>query len=142
MAHEDLSESFKSCTETLSNQVRYVNYSLIAVVWLLGGNAVSGLMTNGNGLILLFILLSLFLDLCQYIWNTVTIFCYDMCSKKRSHRGKRSSVPVFYELDPSAKSEEAPAKAPMYITIGGAVFFFAKLAACLTSCVMLAIRLI
>ena len=142
MAHEDLSESFKSSTETLSNQVRYVNYSLIAVVWLLGGNAVSGLMTNGNGLILLFILLSLFLDLCQYIWNTVAIFCYQMCSKKRVHRSMRTSGPVFYELDPSSRPEEAPAKDPMYITIGGAVFFFAKLAACLTACVMLAIRLV
>ena len=65
MSQGDLDESFKSSTLPLNSQNRYVNYSLIAVVWLLGGNAVSSLMTNGNGLILLFILLLLFLDLCQ-----------------------------------------------------------------------------
>lgn len=136
MAHEDLSESFKSSTETLSNQVRYVNYSLIAVVWLLGGNAVSGLMTNGNGLILLFILLSLFLDLCQYIWTSVTTWHY---MKK-----DRLSVPVAAAIARDLKKPASPAPmiVPAYIPNGTWAFFIAKVIACLSACVLLAVRLL
>jgi hypothetical protein len=125
MAHEDLSESFKSSTETLSNQVRYVNYSLIAVVWLLGGNAVSGLMTNGNGLILLFILLSLFLDLCQYIWTSVAIW----------HHNRRHNLPVGIAAKIAVPKHD-------YIAIVTWTFYVAKVIACLTACVMLASQLI
>ncbi len=125
MAHEDLSESFKSSTETLSNQVRYVNYSLIAVVWLLGGNAVSGLMTNGNGLILLFILLSLFLDLCQYIWTSVSIW----------HHNRRHNLPVGIAAKIAVPKHD-------YIAIVTWTFYVAKVIACLTACVMLAIKLV
>ena len=138
MAQEDLSASFHSSTETLSNQVRYVNYSLIAVVWLLGGNAVSGLMTNGNGLILLFILLSLFLDLCQYIWSSVTIWYF--------MRKNKFSAPVAASLsaesNTAASTSSIPMLIPAYIPKGTWVFYIAKLAACLIACVMLVVRLI
>lgn len=49
MAQEDLPASFYSSTELLRNQVRYVNYGLISVVWVFFGNAVSGLKTDNNG---------------------------------------------------------------------------------------------
>lgn len=125
MAQEDLSASFHSSTETLSNQVRYVNYSLIAVVWLLGGNAVSGLMTNGNGLILLFILLSLFLDLCQYIWTSVAIW----------HHNRRHNSPVGIAAKIAVPKHD-------YIAIVTWAFYVAKIIACLTACVLVAVRLI
>ncbi len=138
MAQEDLNDSFKYSTETLSSQVRYVNYSLIAVVWILSGSAISGLTNNGNGLILCFIILSLFLDLCQYIWNTVTILCYQKFARKNDLPSQKSSAPVFYKL----KSSALPTGAPKFITYGSAVFFFTKLASCLTACVLLGWRLI
>ncbi len=138
MEQEELNDSFKYSTETLSNQVRYVNYSLIAVVWILSGSAISGLTNNGNGLILGLIILSLFLDLCQYIWNTVTILCHQRFVKKNNSKSVESSASVFYELMPSSYLTGVP----KYITYGSAVFFFAKLASCLTACVMLGVRLI
>ena len=133
MAHEDLSESFHSSTETLSNQVRYVNYSLIAVVWLLGGNAVSGLMTNGNGLILLLILLSLFLDLCQYIWTSVAIWDYN----RRHKIPGRIAARIAPQQKPATSSHGSG-----YIATGTWVFYVAKIIACLAACVLLAIKLI
>ena len=151
MAHEDLSESFKSSTETLSNQVRYVNYGLIAVVWILSGNAFSGLTTDGNGIILALIISSLFLDLCQYIWNTVTIFCYHQFSQKdkkgsKRIRGQKPSTLVFNEYEVPAKEEASTEESsleedPKYITYGGAAFFLAKILCCLAACVMLVARL-
>ncbi len=138
MEQEELNDSFKYSTETLSNQVRYVNYCLIAVVWILSGSAISGLTNNGNGLILGLIILSLFLDLCQYIGNTVTILCHQESVKKNNSQSSKSSAPVFYKL----KSSAFPTGTPKYITFGSAVLFFTKLASCLTACVMLGWRLI
>ena len=43
MKIQDLFTDFYSATSTLSTQVRYVNYSLIAVCWILSGQAVSGI---------------------------------------------------------------------------------------------------
>ena len=138
MSHEDLSSSFHSSTETLSNQVRYVNYGLIAVVWVLCGNAVSGLKTDNNGLILFFIVLSLFLDMCQYIWSSVTMWCF--------MRKNKFSAPVAASLSAESNTAASPSPAPVhipaYIPNGAWVFYIAKLLACLTACAMLAIRLI
>ena len=138
MSQEDLSSSFHSSTETLSNQVRYVNYGLIAVVWVLCGNAVSGLKTDNNGLILFFIVLSLFLDMCQYIWSSVTIWHF--------MRKNKFSAPVAASLsvesNTAASTSSTPMLIPAYSPSGTWVFFIAKLAACLVACVMLAVRLI
>jgi hypothetical protein len=139
MAQEDLSASFHSSTETLSNQVRYVNYSLIAVVWLLGGNAVSGLKTDNNGLILFFIVLSLFLDMCQYIWISVTTW-FHMKKKgkrliaKRYKPNTKGTVTVAKELSPAQS-------VPAYIPNGTWYFYIAKLVACLIACIIVGIRL-
>ena len=125
MAQEDLSASFHSSTETLSSQVRYVNYGLIAVVWVLCGNAVSGLKTDNNGLILFFIVLSLSLDMCQYIWTSFAIWFHN-----RLH-----NLPAGVAADIAVPKHD-------YIAIVTWAFYVAKIIACLTACVLVAVRLI
>ena len=127
MKVSELFESFNDSTSTLSNQVRHVNYSLIAVVWILSGGAVSGLKMDGNGTILLLILLSLFLDICQYAWTSVTVWFHARRIEKEEQKTGVESDDHLY---------------PMYISWGNWAFFIAKIASCLLACVLLAVRLL
>ena len=127
MKVSELFESFNDSTSTLSNQVRHVNYSLIAVVWILSGGAVSGLKMDGNGTILLLILLSLFLDICQYAWTSVTVWFHARRIEKEEQKTGIQSGGHLY---------------PIYISRVNWGFFIAKIASCFIACVLLAIKLI
>ncbi len=126
MKVSELFKSFDSATDTLSNQVRHVNYSLIAVVWILSGSAASGLTMDGNGIILLFILLSLFLDICQYAWTSITIWFYARGLEKEEEKTGNEGDYLY----------------PIYISRGNWIIFITKILCCLTACVMLGARLI
>ena len=75
MKIQDLFTDFYSATSTLSTQVRYVNYSLIAVCWILSGQAVSGI-KEGYSTVLLYIVLSLALDIFQYLWQSIATWTF------------------------------------------------------------------
>ena len=127
MKASELWASFDDSTRTLSNQVRYVNYSLIAVVWILSGSAVSGLKMDGNGVVLFLILLSLFLDICQYAWTSITVWFHVRRIEIEDQKTGIESDGNLY---------------PIYISRGNWFFFVLKIASCFAACVMLGLRLI
>ena len=127
MKARELFDSFHEATDTLSNQVRYVNYGLIAVVWILAGQAVTGMTIGGNGIVLFFILLSLTLDIFQYIWKSVTVWLFARrVEKKEEQSGIVSDGHKF----------------PLYISRGTWLFFILKILSCLIACVLMVVCLI
>lgn len=127
MNTRQLFNHFNVATDTLSNQVRYVNYGLIAVLWILSGNAISGLKMEGNDVILFFVVLSLFLDICQYIWKSVSIWIY---------------VRGLEKVEDETGKKKDDYKFPPYISSWTWVFFITKVVSCLVACYLLAKRLI
>lgn len=123
----EMFESFDDATETLSNQVRYVNYSLIAVLWIISHQTVSELLMKENAIVLLLVVLSLLLDLLQYVWKSFTIWKYARGIEKKEHEsGIESGDHLF----------------PLYISNGTWVLFIAKIIACLAACVIIAVQLL
>ena len=127
MKVSELFESFNDSTSTLSSQVRHVNYSLIAVVWILSGGAESNLKMDGDGTILLLILLSLFLDICQYLWTSVTVWFHVRRIEKIEQKTGVESDSHLY---------------PVYISRVNWLIFIAKIVSCIAACVMLGMRFI
>lgn len=126
MNTREMFESFDDATETLSNQVRYVNYSLIAVLWIISHQTVTELLEE-NALVLFFIVLSLFLDILQYVWKSLTVWIYTRgIEKKEQKTGIESQDHLF----------------PLYISRGTWAFFIAKIVACLAACIMVVVSLI
>lgn len=127
MTAKEQREEFNISTDTLSTQIRHVDYSLIAVVWILSGNAISGLKMDGNGYVLFLVVLSLLLDMSQYIWKSCTSWFHFRKSEREDEQtGKEGKDYSF----------------PLYIPTVTWVFFGGKLLACLAACVLLAIKLI
>lgn len=83
MTIKELLEESNSASDTLSTQVRYVNYGFIAVCWILSGQAISGIKELYSW-ILLFIVLSLFFDVLQYLWQSVISGCYIRSLEKKN----------------------------------------------------------
>lgn len=127
MNTREMFESFDDATETLSNQVRYVNYSLIAVLWIISHQTVSELLMKENAIVLLLVVLSLFLDILQYVWKSITVWCYTRgIEKKEQKTGIESQDHLF----------------PLFISYGSWFFFITKILACLAACVIIAVQLL
>lgn len=127
MNTREMFESFDDATETLSNQVRYVNYSLIAVLWIISHQTVSELLMKENAIVLLLVVLSLLFDLLQYVWKSFTIWKYARAIEmKEQESGIESDDHLF----------------PLYISNGTWGFFIAKIIACLAACVLLVVKLL
>ena len=126
MNTQELFESFHDATDTLSTQVRYVNYSLIAVLWIISHQTVSELLEE-NALVLFLVVLSLSLDILQYVWKSITVWCYTRgIEKKEQKTGIESQDHLF----------------PLFITYGSWFFFITKILACLAACVVIAVQLL
>ena len=121
----EMFEVFNDTTDTLSTQVRYVDYGFIAVIWIMCGQKIECLMDNG--LILLFVVLSLAFDIAQYIWKSLTVWILTRRNEviEQKTRQKLNSY-VF----------------PNYIHRGTWAFFILKVLSTITAAVMLVIRII
>lgn len=121
----ELFDVFNDSSETLSNQVRYINYGLIAVVWIISGQELASL--SSYYCILLFIVASLGLDIFQYIWKSLNVWFFARCKEKYEQKNKTESDE--YEF-------------PLYIPIGTWCFFILKIISSFIAAVLLAKQLI
>lgn len=111
-------EHFYDSSRTLSTIVRNANYGLIGVVWILSHENVPELKNFFYPLLL--IVLSLFCDLFQYLWKSITegIFCHQ------------------YE-----KKDPRPDAYPKHISRGAWVFFILKTLLTLLGFILIFIQL-
>lgn len=113
---EQLSEFYAHSTK-ISDLVRSINYSLIALVWILSGKDTCGLIGYKN--VILGILISLSLDFVHYCWLAINTF---IAYKRNEKKYRDGDSKVSY---------------PNYIEIGSWLIFFLKAAAMIYAVVTL-----
>lgn len=93
---EQLAEFYEHSSK-VSDLVRTINYSLIALVWILAHETTYEVIKYQW--VILFIILSLFFDFLHYIWLSVTTcIAYDKNEKENSNRKKGKDPEVTYPL--------------------------------------------
>lgn len=125
MTVKELYESFNTATDTLSSQIRYVNYSFIAVIWILSGQAVRGIVYNFT--LLLPVLLSLTLDLLQYVWQSLVTWFFARGMEKKEQDGDQHRSDYLF---------------PSYISSVSWVFFALKILSTIVAAVMLVMEVL
>lgn len=124
MRVSELYEVFHDSTDTLSTQVRYVNYGFIAVIWILSGQQIDGLKDNGQ--ILFFVVLSLALDLLQYIWKSVAVWLFARNKEKKEQENQQENDNYLF---------------PGYIFVGTWLLFIFKILSTIAAAILLVIKL-
>lgn len=66
----DKNDEFNEASSTLSSLIRGVNYSFVAIVWILSKENVNNI--NQFSWIILLSVSSLIFDICQYLWKTIS----------------------------------------------------------------------
>lgn len=114
---------FNEASGTLSGLIRGVNYSIIAIVWILSKEDINNI--SLYSIIVFCAILSLLLDVSQYLWKTITIYISARKSEKIDPNGEKNDH-LF----------------PKYITIVTWLFMGCKIASCILSAILLLVKII
>lgn len=114
-------DEFNEASGTLSGLIRGVNYSIIAIVWILSKENLNNIPQYST--IVACAILSLLLDVFQYLWKSITIYI----SARKSE-----------EVDPTGADENH--LFPRYITVGTWIFMGGKIVSCILCAILLLIK--
>ena len=83
-------DEFNEASGTLSGLIRGVNYSIIAIVWILSKEDINNI--SLYSIIVFCAILSLLLDVSQYLWKTITIYISARKSEKIDPNGEKTTI--------------------------------------------------
>lgn len=116
-------DEFNEASGTLSGLIRGVNYSIIAIVWILSKEEINNI--SPYSIIVVCAILSLLLDVLQYLWKAINIYI----SARKSEK-----------IDPNGEKDDH--LFPKYITVGTWIFMGCKMASCILSAILLLVKII
>lgn len=116
-------DEFNEAAGTLSGVLRGVNYSIIVSVWILSKEEINYI--SPYSIIVVCAILSLLLDVLQYLWKSINIYI----SARKSEN-----------IDPNGDKDDH--LFPKYITVGTWIFMGCKIASCILSAILLLVKII
>lgn len=116
-------DEFNEASGTLSGILRGVNYSIIVSVWILSKEEINNI--SPYSIIVVCAILSLLLDVLQYLWKSINIYI----SARKSEN-----------VDPNGDKDDH--LFPKYITVGTWIFMGCKIASCILSAILLLVKII
>ena len=123
MKVSEMFDEFNESSGTLSGLIRGVNYSIIAVVWIFSNEDINNI--SPYSIIVVCAILSLLLDVLQYLWKTVNIYI----SARKSEK-----------IDPNGGKDDH--LFPKYIAVFTWIFMVCKIAFCILSVILLLVKII
>lgn len=102
---KEIKDSYNQTTSTLSSLIRTINIGLVGVIWTLSNEDKRIIIDNSFlKIAILFVILSLFFDILQYLWKSILIRialtkaeCKDNNRKKnRNHRTTAKGKEIEY----------------------------------------------